>query len=352
MPRRPDPRPLAEVASLLKRHLHAVPAAPKPPLARGAADLVLEVPGAVLPVEWKAVGDAANVGSAIRQLREAAKGWGKGRAARAVVPIVAVPFMGETGRRLCSEAAVSWLDLSGNVWIDAPGRQIHIVGHRNRFASAGRPADVFAPRSSRVIRSFLLEPERAFAQGDLARASGVDKGRVSRLVRRLEAMGLVVRDGRGFRLRDRRLALEAWREAYDFERHDVRRGHVAVRDPEELIEAIDRSAGREGLSWALTGLAAAWQMTHFAMFRLVTVFVRDRPSEEWLGRIGFREEPRGANLWIVHPVDDGVFAGARPAGGVPCVHPVQVYLDLKAQPERATEAAAELSKQLTAGGRP
>jgi hypothetical protein len=28
--------------------------------------------------------------------------------------------------------------------------------------------------------------------------------------------------------------------------------------------------------------------------------------------------------------------------GVPCVHPLQAYLDLKAQPERAQEAAAEL----------
>jgi hypothetical protein len=351
MPRRPQPRPLAEVASVLRRLLDAAPAAPEFSIARETgADLVLKAPRAALLVEWKAVGDAANVGSAIRQLGEAAKG--RGRAARAVVPIVAVPFMGETGRRLCAEAAVSWVDLSGNARIDAPRRQIHIVGHRNRFASAGRPADAFAPRSSRVIRALLMEPERAFAQGELAEASGVDKGRVSRLVRRLEAMGLVVRDARRVRLKDRRLALEAWREAYDFERHDVRRGHVPVRAAEELIERIDRAAGPEGLSWALTGLAAAWHMTRFAMFRLVTVFVREPPSEEWLGRIGFRDEPRGANLWVAHPVDDGVFVGASPAGGLPCVHPVQVYLDLKAQPERAADATAEIRKHLTAGGMP
>jgi hypothetical protein len=30
---------------------------------------------------------------------------------------------------------------------------------------------------------------------------------------------------------------------------------------------------------------------------------------------------------------------------MPCVHPVQVYLDLKAQPERASEASVEVRKR-------
>jgi hypothetical protein len=266
------------------------------------------------------------------------------------VPIVAVPFMGETGRRLCAEAGVSWVDLSGNAWIDAPGQQIRFVGHRNRFTSAGRRADVFAPRSSRVIRALLMDRQRTFTQAELAAASGVDKGRVSRLVRRLEAMDLVVRDGRRLGLKDPMLALDAWREAYDFEKHDVRRGHVAVREPEELIGQIGRSAASAGSSWALTGLAAAWQLTHFAMHRLVTILVRERPSEEWLAEMAFREEPRGANLWVVRPIDDAVFEGASSVGGLPCVHPLQAYLDLKGQPERAAEAAAELRRRLLASG--
>jgi hypothetical protein len=195
-----------------------------------------------------------------------------------------------------------------------------------------------------------MEPQRAVTQAELAEASQVDKGRVSRLAKRLVAMGLVAREGRALRLKDSALALEAWREGYDFEKHDVKRGHVAVRDPQEMVSVIRESAGALGLSWALTGLAAAWQMTHFAMFRLVTVFVRERPSEEWLGRIGFREDPRGANLWVVRPVDDGVFVGDGSVEGLPCVHPLQVYLDLKAQPERAAEAATELRKRLLVNG--
>jgi hypothetical protein len=53
-------------------------------------------------------------------------------------------------------------------------------------------------------------------------------------------------------------------------------------------------------------------------------------------------EPRGANVWIISPTDDSVFVGSRVVRGVPCASPLQAYLDLKAHPERAAEAAAQL----------
>lgn len=344
MARSPGAEPLDQVRDALVR-LTAIDgkAASSRQAGPESVDLLLQAANASYVVEWKASGDAANVGGAVRQLLRLKAV--KGRSSkRVVVPVVAVPFMGETGRRICAESGVSWLDLSGNAWIDAPGHHIRVLGNRNRFAVAGRPANVFAPKSSRVVRALLMEPERSFSQAGLALVSGVDKGRVSRLVPRLEALGLVQRSaGRGIRLKDPAIALEAWREAYDFEQHAVRRGHVSVRSPDELIDVL-HGAGAE-MRWALTGLAAAWQLTRFAMFRLTTVFLRESPQEAWLRSIGFRDEARGANLWLVRPVDDAVFEGSSMVEGVPCAHPLQVYLDLKAHPERAPEAAEELKKR-------
>lgn len=63
--------------------------------------------------------------------------------------------------------------------------------------------------------------------------------------------------------------------------------------------------------------------------------------------MGFREEARGANLWLVIPNDQGVFDGSDDISKIAhCVHPVQAYVDLKAHPERAQEAAAELRSRL------
>jgi hypothetical protein len=38
--------------------------------------------------------------------------------------------------------------------------------------------------------------------------------------------------------------------------------------------------------------------------------------------------------------------GQRTLDGIACAHPLQVYLDLKAQPERASDAAADLRPHL------
>ena len=58
--------------------------------------------------------------------------------------------------------------------------------------------------------------------------------------------------------------------------------------------------------------------------------------------MGFRDEEKGANLWLVAPDDDGVFDGAATVGPLHVAHPVQVYADLQAHPERAKEAAIDL----------
>jgi Transcriptional regulator, AbiEi antitoxin, Type IV TA system len=94
--------------------------------------------------------------------------------------------------------------------------------------------------------------------------------------------------------------------------------------------------------YAATGLAAAWLWNHFAALRIVTLYLAQEPSPELLARLSFREEARGANVWLVVPDDPGVFQGSAAREGIRCVHPVQAYLDLHAHPERAEEAAATL----------
>jgi MarR family/Transcriptional regulator, AbiEi antitoxin, Type IV TA system len=343
MGRRADARYLSEVTALLRRLV----AARRRPSFRSAPDgfdLLLDGPGASYVVEWKAAGDAANVGSAVRQLRQYLNAPRRGT--KGVVPIVAVPYMGETGRRLSQEAGVSWIDLSGNAWIDAPGRHVRIEGRPNRFAVRGRPANVFAPTSSKVVRVLLMEPQRAFTQSELADASGVDKGRVSRLVRRLEAMSLVELHERRIRIVDPVLTVDAWREAYDFGRHHITKGIVGGRSADDVLRRVAKTLRQRRIRHAATGLAGAWLVRRFAMFRTVTFLVQQPVDAELLAELRFQEEPRGANVWLAVPRDDGPFMGQRTLDGISCAHSLQVYLDLKAQPERAGDAAANLRAHL------
>lgn len=275
--------------------------------------------------------------SAIRQL-----GHWPARDSGHDVPLVAVPFMGRAGRKECEKARVSWLDLSGNAHVSAPGLTIRIEGRPNQFKQSGRPQNVFAPKSSRVSRWFLTHPGRQFSQSEIIKATGVDPAQVSRVLRELHRLGLVHREARLYSVKDPDLWLEAWRERYEFAKHDVRMGHVTSRNGSATTQQLAEVFRSTGRKYAATGLSAAWMYTHFATFRIATVYVSEFPEAQNLKKIGFEAGERGANTWIVIPKDEGVFQGSVAQEGVECVSPVQTYLDLDAHPERSEEAAAQL----------
>jgi hypothetical protein len=264
-----------------------------------------------------------------------------------VVPVLAVPYMGDVGRRVCQETGVSWIDLSGNASIVAPGLRVKVEGRPNLYRTRGRPVNLFAPKSSRLTRWLLMHPEESFTQRQIARATGMTEGFVSRIASRLEEQGYLARDeGRGVRAKDPGLLLDAWQEGYRFSEHTVHRGHVAARSGDALTRVVCDVLSEQRVEHAVTGLAAAWMYTQFAAFRVATVYIPVDPPIAVLERLGYRDDPRGANLWLVVPNDAGVFQGAAERSGVRCAHPVQVYVDLKDHPERAAEAAAQLRTEV------
>jgi len=327
---------------LLREWLDGSLKAVKHPRSGNGPDLIVDMAaGAKLLVEVKATVASHTVAGAIQQVQLYAE-----RVRGRVVPVVAVPFMTDFGKSLCAAAGVSWFDLSGNADIRAPGIRIYVEGKTNKFKRRGRPSTVFAPRSSRIVRVLLMSPTTPIAQRDLAEVAEVDDGFTSRVVAKLVEDNFIERAGDGRLLvRDPGLLLDAWREAYAFEKHTIAKGHITARSGNEALHHVSDALRASKVQHATTGLSAAWLLTKFAGFRLATFFLSKEPGEKLVNRIGFRTDDRGANIWLVVPNDDAVFVGAKDAEGIRCVHPLQAYIDLKAQPERATEAAAELRKR-------
>jgi len=308
----------------------------------GQADLLILWGEHCFIVELKASGQAAAVAMAARQVKEYAETLNKKS-----IPLVAVPYMGEAGQRLCKEAGTGWFDLSGNADFAVKGFPVRIKGEPNRFKRIGRPRSLFAPKSARIARWLLMKNDHSFTQRELARVSGLEEGFTSRIVRGLEEQRLIVRDNAGaVRVANYDALLEAMREAYDFSKHHIVRGHVAARSSDEVLRRLAGSLQREKIEYAATGLAGAWLWSGFAGFRLLVLFVANLPDEKACSQMGFHEMERGENVWLVQPGDAGVFQGSEIRDGISCAHPIQVYLDLKDHPERSAEAAEALRKKL------
>lgn len=254
--------------------------------------------------------------------------------------VLVVPYMTKAGARTATGLELNWIDLAGNGHIRDRGLHVRVEGLPNLLPARGRPSTPFAPKSARVSRLMLLDPWRWWRQKSLASETGLDDGHVSRVVRRLDDDLLLDRQGPEFRPRDPYALLDAWADDYRFDRHDVVSGHITGSGM-EVADSLHRQLVDSNIDHAFTGLPAAWALGQHARFRLVSVYVAGDPRVA-AGALGLRRGERGANVQVIGPDDEGVFAGARDVHGRTCVSPPQVYLDLLHLPERAKEAAEQL----------
>jgi len=326
----------------VNRRLHGLLRLPLPEPAVNPGPPVLVVGGHSFLLELREQAGVAQIAQALAAVRVVSCD---------ALPLLVVPFMTEAGRSLCDAEGISWLDLSGNADIASGHLRILIEGKPNLFKRPGRVATAFAPKGARVSRFLLQHPGEFFSQREVANAVGSDPGHTSKVVSKLLTDGLIEKnEGGQICVANTGLLLDAWAESYQFSKHRIIKGTIAGRGGDDVVLKLSGALKERETSYAFTGLAAAWQVDSFAGFRLVTTYLRETPSEELLKELHFYEDERGANVWIVVPNDPGVFEGAAEYKGLPCVHPVQIYLDLQAQPERASEAAEHLRQSMTQWG--
>lgn len=256
----------------------------------------------------------------------------------ATTTLLVTPFMTEGAKTICRQHEISWFDLSGNAHILLPNVRIIIEGKPNQYKEVGRPSNTFAPKSSRVTRWLLMHPHQAWKQKEIAQNTDMSEAFVSRIIKSLEADFYIQKTKSGIQITDWQLLFDAWLEQYHFDKHTIIKGHIPSRSSETTIQSIHNTLQSQDIDYALTGLAAAWRYTQFANFHLSTFFLSEYPLSTVLQSIGFRQTDSGANTWLVIPNDEGVFQEKRIVDGIPCVHPIQVCMDVIGHPERAQEA--------------
>ena len=237
--------------------------------------------------------------------------------------------LSETLVNHCREHGVNCMDLNGRLWVRADGILVdRYPDASRRFRPATPVPDVFQPKSSRLSRALLSQPDREWTQTDLGERTGLSPGLVSRLVRHLVNEGLVGREGRSLRLTQPQRLLDAWavREEWS-KRTTVRQYALLEADPEKVAQRLVETFA-ETVPLVFTQWFAANLRHPYTVPPVVTAYVSALPAEKWVQVLRARPVGEGGTLWLAVPNDEGVFRETQRVGRFTLASDAQIYLDL------------------------
>jgi hypothetical protein len=201
--------------------------------------------------------------------------------------------------------------------------------------------NVFAAKSSRVLRVLLVNHGRDWDERQLAQEANVSNGLAHYICKTLIELNYAARNEQNrILLIDPTKLLKRWASYHQYDRANKFLDYFTF---EKEIDQFVHKVSNLDPKYALSGLAAAWLVAPYVRPVDVHLYI---PSEDVAPKIAEKLElnptPRSGNVKFVVPYDDGVFYGMREVRGTRVVSNVQLYVDLYNFPARGEEAASQL----------
>jgi hypothetical protein len=253
------------------------------------------------------------------------------------------PSLSEVLVQHCRERDLSCLDLNGRQWIRAEGVLVDRKPSVNlSYRSSLAAPDPFQPKSSRLVRALLSQPNRAWSQGELRERTGLSPGLVSRLARHLVREGFLAQQDHSLRVSRADQLLNAWTESDNWsKRTTVRQYSVIESDPQvlarNLVKALPPGEALVFTQWFGANLRYPYTIPPIVS-AYVTRFLEDHIERE----LRARHVNEGGTLWLIVPKDDGVFRETQRIGEFTLACDAQIYLDLLQAGLRGPEQAQAL----------
>ena len=263
-----------------------------------------------------------------------------------VYPVAAAVYIGPQSARILKDNDLGYVDLSGNCYLAFEHVLIEKEGKRNVRPSTRPLRSLFAPRATRVVRVLLAEPSRAWRLEELGKAAEVSLGHSHNVVKRLEDLRWLERDG-AQRIQLTKLAdlLEAWVESYTYRSNEMASYFVPERVTRRLMADLARAAVSEGRRYAFTLGAGISLVAPPAKLGAVHCYLDGDPAPI-AAALGLHPagEADGA-LHLLSPYDPGVFYGLLDKAGLKVVCLPQLYADLMHWDRRGPEQAEHLRRE-------
>lgn len=251
-----------------------------------------------------------------------------------VARMVVARYLGAPVRGRLLAAGIGFADATGNLQLslDEPGLFLRDVGaDRDPWRGPGRPRDSFrGPIAARVVRA-LADFAPPMTVPELIKRSKVSSGAAYRVVDFLERQDLLERRPRGAITRvDWRRTIELWSRDYALNLDGRDSRWLAPRGLEPVLQGLRKI---DDVVYAVTGSVGAAYFEEYAQARLLMIY-SDEPGA--LGeRLDLRPGQGAANVLMIRPADDVVYARAEPREKLVIAAPSQLAGDLLNGPGRA-----------------
>jgi hypothetical protein len=289
-----------------------------------------------LVFEVKSLGEPRMVELAIMQLRRVV------RIRPRAYPVLLAPYLSARSREICKTEGVGYVDLVGDAYLQFGSVLVDIVGSEGRTLEKRSLRTLFSPKATRVLRTLLQQSGQPTTITKLAKECRMSPAGVYLVVDLLDMKGFVTRgkDRKVLLVEPNRL-LRDWAKNWTWEKSPMSYYFSFDKTADRIIARVSETAQRLGLEYALTGMAGASLVAPFVRYADVSFYLRSG-KEQLVREMDLRPVSSGANVVILDPYDEGVFAGAREVRGSRVVSDVQLFVDLYNNPARGREQAEAL----------
>lgn len=303
------------------------------------AVVLIECKGVVAPRDVASVADQLDAYASAAQ----EGGWAAGGA------LLAAPFISPTTRTQLDQRGLGWFDTTGNLRLrlDRPAVFLDRAGADR---SSRDPADrllksLRGPAAAKVVLE-LCETSLPVGVRDLAEQAQVGVATSARVLELLDREAVLERNEDGVVTTvHKRALIDRWAQDYKvMASNEV----IATLDPRGLNHALN-ALSTVGTRVAVTGSAATRaylsnDVTPVSPLVSLNLYAEDPIG--LMGQLGLKAVDRGANVLVIRPYDEVVYAKSRLVDRVSFAAPAQVAADLLTGPGRSSEEAEQLMAAL------
>ena len=221
---------------------------------------------------------------------------------------------------------INFIDLTGNAFIKLENPALYIKADgatRNPQPAPRGRATVRGPKAARLIR-LLVDVRPPYGVGEIAAATGLAAGYVSRLLDALDREALIERARRG-RVDSVDIAglLRRWAESYDVLKTNEATFFLAPSGAKEALARLAECS--DSTQVTITGSFAALRLAPVAAPALLLAYSND--IETVASNLGLLPADEGANVALLRAFDPVVWERGSEDAGIRYVAPSQAVVD-------------------------